>query len=106
MNLTVDISGCTTIIDARDGWTVMEAIRDAGLPIVAQCGGGRACATCHVHIAPETFRLLPPMDADELDLLESSDTFDPERSRLGCQVVCSEALEALRVTLQPDSIES
>ena len=45
-----DSKGIEHILDGNDGWTVMEALRDAGLPITAECGGACACATCHVYV--------------------------------------------------------
>ena len=71
-------------IEARPGWTVMEALRDAGLPIAARCGGGCACASCHVHIDPAFFGRLAEISEDETDLLESSEYYEPSASRLSC----------------------
>ncbi|QWT16626.1 2Fe-2S iron-sulfur cluster-binding protein [Sphingobium xenophagum] len=106
MKLTVEILGRNdTVIEAREGWTVMEAIRDAGLPVLAQCGGGKACATCHVHVAPAYFERFPSPDEDERDLLEASEVYDETQSRLSCQLVLSDALDGLSVVLQPDSTD-
>ena len=94
-----------TEIEARGGWTVMEALRDAGVPIAARCGGGCACASCHVHVDPAFFGSLPAVSEDETDLLESSDHYDPVASRLSCQIICDDSLDGLTLTLQPDSLE-
>src|ERR1700716_1058373 len=45
-----DRKGVEHVLEGNDGWTVMEALRDAGLPITAECGGACACATCHVYV--------------------------------------------------------
>ena len=92
-------------IEARSQWTVMEAIRDAGLPILAQCGGGKACATCHVHVAPQCRAALPAMDEEERELLSESEHYDAAASRLACQIVFTPALDGLAVVLQPDAWE-
>ncbi len=92
-------------IEARPGWTVMEALRDAGLPIAARCGGGCACASCHVHVDLSFFGTLPEISEDETDLLESSDSYEPAASRLSCQLICKDELDGLIVRLQPDSLE-
>ena len=42
----------THVLEAMEGFRVMELIRLHGLPIEAMCGGACACATCHVHVAP------------------------------------------------------
>jgi 2Fe-2S ferredoxin len=54
--------------------TLMEAIREAGNDeLLALCGGCCSCATCHVHVDPAFADRLPPIGADENDLLDSSD---------------------------------
>jgi 2Fe-2S ferredoxin len=58
----------------RSGMTLMEAIREAGNDeLLALCGGCCSCATCHVHVDPAFADRLPPIGADENDLLDSSD---------------------------------
>jgi 2Fe-2S ferredoxin len=92
-------SGETSTIDAADGLTVMEAIRDNGFDeLLALCGGCCSCATCHVHVDPEFFDQLPPMSEDENDLLDSSSDRD-EWSRLGCQIPFTADLDGLKVRI-------
>lgn len=80
---------------ADAGLSLMEAIRDAGVgEMLALCGGGGSCATCHVQIAPGFLDRLPPMDEDEDDLLESSGHRD-EHSRLACQIALNPALDGM-----------
>jgi len=43
--IAIDRKGMEHVVEGTDGWTVMEALRDAGLPIAAECGGACACAT-------------------------------------------------------------
>lgn len=77
----------------------MEAIRDAGNDeLLALCGGCCSCATCHVHVDEAWIAKLPPMTADENDLLDSSD-HRSATSRLSCQLPFSDALDGLRVTI-------
>ena len=41
----------THIIDVQNGLTVMEGAVQNDIPgIDADCGGGMACATCHVYV--------------------------------------------------------
>ena len=92
-------SGETSTIDAADGLTVMEAIRDNGFDeLLALCGGCCSCATCHVHVDPEFFGKLAPMSEDENDLLDSSSDRD-EWSRLGCQIPFTADLDGLKVRI-------
>jgi 2Fe-2S ferredoxin len=82
-------------------YTVMEAARRADVPgIVGQCGGNRACATCHVHIAEAWRAVVGPPGAEERDLLELTDDFRPE-SRLSCQIRITPALDGLELSPAP-----
>jgi len=89
-------------IDAPAGLSVMEVIRDNGFDeLLALCGGCCSCATCHVYVDPDFADVLPAMTEDENDLLDSSDHRN-DTSRLSCQVVLSDALDGLRVTIAPE----
>ena len=86
-------------VEAEAGLSVMEVIRDAGIDeILALCGGCCSCATCHVHVDPAFADLLPKMDPDEDDLLESTSDRD-ENSRLSCQIEMTDALDGMRVRI-------
>lgn len=99
--IATDRKGKIHEIDGNDGWTVMEALRDAGLPIVAECGGACACATCHVYVDGDWFEKLTPQRAEETDMLDMAVAVEPN-SRLSCQITCSPALDGLKVTLAPE----
>ena len=92
-------SGEERTVEAIDGLSVMEAIRDNGFDeLLALCGGCCSCATCHVHVDPEFAALLPRLTGDEDDLLDSSDDRD-ENSRLSCQIPFTDELDGLRVRI-------
>lgn len=88
------------VLDAIEGWRVMEIIRDHGLPIKAECGGCCACATCHVYVDEEwQAKLHNPRD-EEVDMLDEA--FDVEdNSRLSCQLIFSKELDGLTLHLAP-----
>lgn len=95
-----DRSGTRHTLEALEGFRVMEIIRDWGLDIKAECGGACACATCHVHVAQEWTVRLYPIEAEEEDMLDQA--FDVrDNSRLSCQLLMSEELDGLEVTLAP-----
>lgn len=97
--IVVNRAGEETTVEATNGLTVMEAIRDNGFDeLLALCGGCCSCATCHVHVDPAFAALLPTMSEDENDLLDSSDHRDAN-SRLSCQLPLTDALDGLRVTI-------
>ena len=80
----------------------MENIRNAGYDeLLALCGGCCSCATCHVHVDEPWLDSLPPMGADEDDLLDSSSHRRPN-SRLSCKIELDEALDGLSVTIAPE----
>jgi ferredoxin, 2Fe-2S len=95
----VDQSGQERSLEAPEGRTLMEVIRDNGFDeLLALCGGCCSCATCHVHIDAAYMDKLPAMSEDENDLLDSSDHRN-EYSRLSCQVPVTSALAGLKVTI-------
>ena len=91
-------------VPVRPGASIMESIRNAGLPIRAECGGAMACATCHVHLGATWLDRVGPALGDEFDLLDMSD-YRAEGSRLCCQIQPEPALDGLRVELQLDAYE-
>ena len=101
INVT-DRAGTTTSVPAKAGHSVMEIIRDGGFDeLLALCGGSCSCATCHVHVAPEWFDRVGPANADENDLLDSSD-HRTATSRLSCQIDFTAALDGLAVRIAPE----
>ena len=98
----VNQSGEETSVEASEGRTLMEVIRDNGFDeLLALCGGCCSCATCHVHVDPEHFGKLAGISEDEDDLLESTD-HRTEYSRLSCQIPFDDALDGLKVTIAPE----
>lgn len=98
--VVTDQEGKTHEIEGIEGWRVMEIIRDHGLPIKAECGGCASCATCHVYVDEEWLPKLFPMREDEQDLLDTAPDVQ-DNSRLSCQILMSEELDGLKVTLAP-----
>ncbi len=96
-----DRDGKTHDLEAVEGWRVMEIIREHGLPIEAVCGGACECATCHVHVASPWQGKLFPAREDEEDMLDELPEIS-EASRLSCQIIWSEKLNGLQLTLADD----
>jgi ferredoxin, 2Fe-2S len=100
--VVVNRSGEESTVEAGEGLSVMEAIRDNGFDeLLALCGGCCSCATCHIFVDPAFVDMLPAMSEDENDLLESSD-HRGATSRLSCQVNLTADLDGLRVTIAPE----
>lgn len=89
-------------VDAKPGLSIMENIRDLPRSVEAICGGMCACATCHVFVADDDRGRLPARRYEEVMMLRGSKSFDPQRSRLSCQIVVTPELDGLRLTIAPD----
>lgn len=101
--LVTDGHGVEHEVEAQDGWTIMEIIRDAGLPIKAECGGSCVCATCHVVVDDEWFAKLPEKNEEEIDMLDLAlEVFDT--SRLSCQIEFEKSLDGLKVKIAADAL--
>ena len=86
-------------VDVQNGLSVMEGAVQNDIPgIDADCGGGMACATCHVYIKEEWWDKLPNKEDGEEDMLDMA--FEPNKfSRLSCQVIVSNELDGLVVSI-------
>ena len=87
------------VIDIQNGLSVMEGAVQNDIPgIDADCGGGMACATCHVYINEEWLDKLPKKEDGEEDMLDMA--FEPKKnSRLSCQLIVSDELDGLVVNI-------
>lgn len=103
LHITVtDREGQTHQLEALEGWRVMEIIRDNGLPIKAECGGACACATCHVYVDEGWLCKIEPMQDEEEQMLDEAMAVEAN-SRLSCQLIMSEELDGLELTLAPEA---
>jgi adenylate cyclase len=70
------------VITAPVGRSILEAIRDDGLPHASVCGGRARCTTCRVRVGEGLAHLPPPgrMEAQALGRIEA-----PPNVRLACQ---------------------
>jgi len=86
-------------IEVKNGLTVMEgAVQNDIQGIDADCGGGMACATCHVYVNEEWIDKLPKKEDGEEDMLDMA--FEPKKnSRLSCQLIVSDQLDGLVVNI-------
>jgi 2Fe-2S ferredoxin len=95
-------TGSKRQIEADEGLTLMEALRDNGIDeVLALCGGCCSCATCHVILPDEVFAALPAISDDEDDLLDSS-VHRTATSRLSCQVSVADLPTNCSVSVAPE----
>jgi len=94
----IERDGTRREVDAPLGLSVLEIAHKHDIDLEGACEGSLACATCHVVVdAGWAEKLSDPTD-DEEDMLDLA--FGLEKtSRLGCQIVMTEALDGLTVKL-------
>ena len=95
----IEHNGNEHTVDVQNGLTVMEGAVQNDIPgIDADCGGGMACATCHVYVKEEWLDKLPSKEDGEEDMLDMA--FEPKNnSRLSCQLIVSDELDGLEVNI-------
>ena len=94
----VERDGTRREVSAPLGLSVLEVAHKHGVDIEGACEGSLACSTCHVIVDPAWFGKLAAPTEDEEDMLDLA--FGLEKtSRLGCQLVMTEALDGLVVRL-------
>ena len=98
----VDHQGVEHRPPALEGWSVMEIVRDAGLPLKGECDGALQCVTCHVYVDPTWYDRLPSRGPTEEARLRAAPALQPT-SRLSCQILMSPELDGLGVTLAPET---
>ena len=94
----IEMDGNRKEVDAPLGLSVLEIAHRNNVDIEGACEGALACATCHVVVTPDWFDKLEEASEDEEDMLDLA--FGLTRtSRLGCQLIITEALDGLTVSL-------
>ena len=95
----IEHNGKSHTLNVANGLSVMEGAIQNNIPgIDADCGGGMACATCHVYVKEEWFDKLPKKEDGEEDMIDMA--YEPNKfSRLSCQLTVSDELEGLVVKL-------
>jgi 2Fe-2S ferredoxin len=90
--------GMRRTIEAPAGKTLLEIAWENHIDIEGACGGVMACSTCHVIVDPAFHERLAVPGEEEADMLDLAWGLTPT-SRLGCQIVLTEALDGLVVAL-------
>ncbi len=98
----IERDGARREVEAALGLSVLEIAHRHGVDIEGACEGSLACSTCHVIVEGDWFARLAKPTEDEEDMLDLA--FDlQETSRLGCQIIMTEALDGLVVKLPSGS---
>jgi len=94
----IERGGTRREVEAPLGLSVLVIAHRNDVDIEGACEGSLACSTCHVIVDPSWIGKLAAPTEDEEDMLDLA--FGLEKtSRLGCQIVMTEALDGLVVKL-------
>ena len=98
----VEPNGTRREIIAPAGWSLLDVAHDNGIAIEGACEGSMACSTCHLIVDAEWYARLKPPSEEENDMLDLA--YGVTRtSRLGCQIVLTDALDGLVVQLPAET---
>jgi len=87
-------------IDVPVGDSIMQgAINNMIEGIVAECGGGLACATCHCYVDEAWYAKAGEPSSAESEMLESTGAERKPNSRLSCQITITPQLDGIIVHL-------
>ena len=94
----VEFDGKRQRVEVPTGMSLMSAAVNQGVRgIDADCGGACACATCHIHIAPDWMAIVgPPTSETESEMLQFSSDVGTD-SRLACQIAMRDELDGVVV---------
>tara|TARA_B100001123_G_C15178369_1_gene974322 strand:- start:691 stop:1023 length:333 start_codon:yes stop_codon:yes gene_type:complete len=94
----INKDGQENTVDVPLGLSVLEIAHRNKIDLEGACEGSLACSTCHVIVDDAYFGRLEEPSEDEDDMLDLAFGLT-HTSRLGCQIILTEELDGLRVTL-------
>lgn len=96
----IERDGNHKTVETVAGASLLEVARKHNIDIEGACEGSLACSTCHVIVDAEDYDRLPDAQEEEEDMLDLAFGLT-ETSRLGCQVIVTDELDGLTVSLPP-----
>lgn len=94
----IKTDGARLEVDAPIGLSILEIAHRNDIDLEGACEGSLACSTCHVVVDPDWYDVLKEATEDEEDMLDLAFGLT-KTSRLGCQIVITEELDGLVVSL-------
>lgn len=100
-----DVNGEAQVFEnVEEGTSLMELGKQNGVAgIMGDCGGGCACATCHVYVDQAWWNRVGEPDDIEFAMLDMVADVMKDTSRLGCQIKMKPELDGIEVTVAPAS---
>ena len=98
----IAFDGTKHVVEATAGDSLMEAAVKNEVPgIDADCGGGCACATCHVYVDDAWRAQTGEPNVMETSMLQLAEAV-ADNSRLSCQIPLNESHEGMIIRM-PES---
>ncbi|MFD2261457.1 ferredoxin family 2Fe-2S iron-sulfur cluster binding protein [Lacibacterium aquatile] len=94
----IDRDGSRKEVEAPVGLSLLEIAHRNSIDLEGACEGSLACSTCHVIVDPEDLDRLNDPTEDEEDMLDLAFGLTAT-SRLGCQIIMTEELDGLTVSV-------
>ncbi|KAK6300687.1 ferredoxin-2, mitochondrial [Coregonus clupeaformis] len=94
----IDRSGKRIPVKAKVGDNAMYLAHRHNIELEGACEASLACSTCHVYVNRDHVDKLPEPDEREDDMLDMAPALQ-ENSRLGCQIILTQELEGIELTL-------
>ncbi len=99
----IEPDGIRKEVETPPGFSILEIAHRNGIDIEGACEGCMARSTCHVIVDPEWYGRLEEPSEDEEDMLDLAFGLTAT-SRLGCQIVITDELDGLTVTLPAETV--
>ncbi len=100
MVIFIEPNGARHEIEAAAGLSLLEIAHANNIDLEGACEGALACSTCHVIVDPAFYDRLGEPCEEEDDMLDLAFALT-HTSRLGCQIILTDELDGLTVTLPP-----
>ena len=94
----IEPNGTEREVEAPLGKSLLDIAQTNNIQIEGACEGSLACSTCHVILNEDWFDRIKPIKEEESDMLDLAYGLT-RYSRLCCQILMSEDLDGLVVSL-------
>lgn len=98
----IEANGTRREVESPANRTLLSIAHANKISIEGACEGSMACSTCHVIVDPEWYGRLKKASEEENDMLDLAYGIT-KTSRLGCQILLTEDLDGLVVTLPAET---
>lgn len=98
----IEANGTRREVESPANRTLLSIAHANKIPVEGACEGSMACSTCHVIVDPHWYPKLKNASEEENDMLDLAYGIT-KTSRLGCQILLTDELDGLVVTLPSET---